>query len=183
MEKKIISLDIDGVLQPPFSQIRFAYDLDELKEELAEKYNDPEYLKMDKYDLGAVYYDWDKDAVYLLRTLCELVPAEIVISSSWKNHRTLDYLKRCFKLHELDRFVVDTCPVIGSKAKEIKAYLDAHPEIKKFIILEDAEIYDLKQIFEEEKIIRCEGKLGGKEFYESIRSFIKQGVKLAPKFL
>lgn len=79
--RTVIFLDIDGVLQPTNSNQRFQHDLAALKTQLAVKYHNDDYLKMDQYDLGAVYYDWDKAAIKRLIKLCTGVPAEIVISS------------------------------------------------------------------------------------------------------
>lgn len=53
----VIFLDIDGVLQPLMSQTRFKHNLEELCVQLAHTYQNDEYLNMDRYDLGAVYYD------------------------------------------------------------------------------------------------------------------------------
>ena len=59
IRRRVIFLDIDGVLQPPSRQTRFKHDLEELRRSLAERFDDETYLSMDKYDLGAVYHDWD----------------------------------------------------------------------------------------------------------------------------
>jgi len=79
-------LDIDGVLQPLGSQKRFDHDMEKLREDLAAKFDNDEYLEMDRYDLAAVYYDWDPDAVERLRKLCIEQQAEIVISSDWRTY-------------------------------------------------------------------------------------------------
>jgi hypothetical protein len=87
--RSVIFLDIDGVLQPLSSQQRFRHDLKALQEQLAFQYQNDDYREMDRYDLGAVYYDWDKEAVERLRTLCVDVPADIVITSDWRNYSPL----------------------------------------------------------------------------------------------
>lgn len=138
---KVIFLDIDGVLQPGHYQRRFQHNLDKLKEELAEKYNDPSYLKLDKYDVGAVYYDWHPVAVKCLKELLEKTGAKIVISSSWRRSKTLEELKKLFKIHDLDEYIIDTTeykPELGEKrSREIRNYLIEHPEIKNYIIIDD----------------------------------------------
>ncbi len=80
-ERKVVFLDIDGVLQPTTAQDRFNHNMESLKKELAEKYNDNHFLELDKYDVAAVYYDWNKEAVDFLHKLLSDCDAEIVISS------------------------------------------------------------------------------------------------------
>ena len=58
LRRIVIFLDIDGVLQPPSKQTRFKHDPEDLRRSLAGRFGDETYLGMDKYDLGAVYYDW-----------------------------------------------------------------------------------------------------------------------------
>ena len=56
---KIIFLDIDGVLQPGSARDRFNHDLELFKQEkIAEN---TAFAEVDRYDLGAVFYDWAKD--------------------------------------------------------------------------------------------------------------------------
>jgi hypothetical protein len=139
--EKVVFLDIDGVLQPLSSQKRFDYDLDELRKDLADKYQDEEYLKMDKYDLGAIYYDWLKESVELLRQLCDKTNAKIVISSSWREYSDLSRLKKYFKIYELDSYVIDVTPILSyplERADEVEQYLKDNQNIKKFVIFDDA---------------------------------------------
>jgi hypothetical protein len=98
-KKTVIFLDIGGVLQSHGRQNRFRHDLDKLRQDLAAQYNNDEYLEMDQYDLGAVYYAWDKEAVERLRQLCLKTGAEIVISSDWRTYSPLSRLKDYFRLH------------------------------------------------------------------------------------
>ena len=136
-----IFLDIDGVLQSSWSQDRFKHDLDELRRRLADDLDDAAYLAFDKYDLGAIYHDWDKDAVERLRALCEDFGAEIVVSSDWRRGKSVEMLQAYFRLHDLHRYVTDKTGESGSaphyRAGEVKDYLDAHPEVERFVIVDD----------------------------------------------
>ena len=51
LDKNIIFLDIDGVIQPPYYERRFDHDMEALQYYLANKYSDDIYLTFDKYDL------------------------------------------------------------------------------------------------------------------------------------
>ena len=96
LRRTVIFLDIDGVLQPPSSQKRFKHDLEELRRSLADRFDDEIYLGMDKYDLGAVYFDWDSEAVERLHSLCNDFGAGIVISSDWRRSKSTPGLQALF---------------------------------------------------------------------------------------
>lgn len=141
MHKNVIFLDIDGVLQPGYLQRRFKHDLEALQLHLAEKYDRPEYKQYDKYDLGAIYYDWDQESVDNLKLLLNTRMAVIVLSSAWRRLKTIDSLKDYFRIHDLDTFLVDFTPVMDGlcRSVEIETYLNAHPEIGNFLILDDVD--------------------------------------------
>ncbi|MEE4357528.1 MAG: HAD domain-containing protein [Desulfococcaceae bacterium] len=135
-----IFLDIDGVLQPLSSQKRFKHDLEELRKKLAEQYGNEEYLEMDMYDLGAVYYDWDREAVERLRKICTEFEAGIIISSAWRLYSPLSRLKDYFRLHNLDIYIKGETSQGGGgyRDEKIADYLKEHKEIRRFVILDDA---------------------------------------------
>ena len=137
----VIFLDIDGVLQPGGSQRRFKHDLDALRRELADELENEAYLEHDKYDLGAIRYDWDVQAVERLRKLCEDMPAHIVVSSDWRIGKSVATLKDYFHIHGLGRYVRDKTAgeplALRDRAVEIREYLDMHPEIERFVIVDD----------------------------------------------
>ncbi len=164
MGRKVIFLDIDGVLQPLSSEKRFDHDLDKLQEKFAKEVN-PEYAKMDKYDIGAVYYDWHPEAVQNLKDLIKAAGADIVISSAWKDFSDLNRLKLLFKIQDLDKYITDVTydtyhfyerfrkeKQYRYRWEEIAHYLEEHPEIEKFVILDDAYAYDYEEHFPEKYI-------------------------------
>lgn len=138
--RRIVFLDIDGVLQPTSSQKRFEHDLVALRESLAERFG-AEYREFNEYDLGAVVHDWDAGAVARLRALCEEHDARIVVSSDWRQGRSVAQLQALFRLHDLHHLVVDRTSDPQNaphyRAGEVEQYLDAHPEIERFVIIDD----------------------------------------------
>lgn len=150
MGKRVIFLDIDGVIQPG-TQKRFDYDLDKLRETLAIKYDDEAYLEMCKEDLGAIVYDWDKVAVRQLRKLCRKANAEIVISSDWRCYSPLWRLKAFFRLHKLDEYITGVTieSKDGNRAFEVAEYLKENPDIDKFVILDDRYKKQFEELFPE----------------------------------
>ena len=154
LRRIVIFLDIDGVLQPPSKQTRFKHDLDDLRRSLAGRFGDETYLGMDKYDLGAVYYDWDSEAVERLRTLCEDFGAGIVISSDWRRSKSTRQLQALFRVHGLHRHVTDATKQIDGppyyRAGEVKEYLDSHAEIERFVIIDDGYGHEFDELFPEQ---------------------------------
>jgi response regulator RpfG family c-di-GMP phosphodiesterase len=155
MMEKVLFLDIDGVLQPP-TQKRFEHikEVDELKKQLSDKYG-IDYSDYDKYDLLAVYYDWDKVAVAELRRILDTTGAKIVISSDWRVYNPMSCLKDYFRIYDLADYVTDYTPtwkyeeakeyrkreeykdIYEPRVIEILEYLKAHPEIKRWVALDD----------------------------------------------
>lgn len=111
----IVFLDIDGVLQP-FTQERFAHikDVPELCKELERKtnfkYRYSEWLHqpgLSPYDVAAVYYDWNLEAVSYLKRVLDETGAKIVLSSSWREMRSLLAMEALFAIHGIDGYLYD----------------------------------------------------------------------------
>ncbi|MBF0360973.1 MAG: hypothetical protein HQK49_08175 [Oligoflexia bacterium] len=171
---RIVFLDIDGVLQRESSQDRFKQDLDKLQSNLATK--EQRYAGLDKYDIGAVYYDWDLPSVERLRKLCDVTGAKIVISSSWRQGKTLDNLMLLFKLHKLDIYIIGMTPCLsyedGSRAEEVEKYLtNSQIPINSFVILDDCHFNFPKKF--PQQFIPCPGRFD-EESYQKALTFFKQ---------
>lgn len=137
-KKNIIFLDIDGVLQPTYNKRRFDHDLEKMAQYLYEKYNDHIYLEIDKYDLGAVYYDWSFIAIGALREIIENTHSYIVIHSSWIYGLTLNELKALFRLYDLDSFIIDIAYSKHiNKIDAIHDYLALHQDIDNYVVIDD----------------------------------------------
>lgn len=149
-KQRIIFLDIDGVLQPTSSQKRFDHDLEALRERLAERYG-AEYREVNPYDLGAVVHDWHAGAVARLRALCDDHGAKIVVSSDWRQQRSVAQLQALFRLHDLHHLIADRTSDPHNaphyRAGEVKEYLDTHPGIAPFVIVDDRYREEFERLF------------------------------------
>jgi hypothetical protein len=70
----------------------------------------------------------------------ELPDAQVVVSSTWRKHKTLAALQELFKTnHILPERMIGTTPVADSRYRgdEIAAYLKDHPEVTEFVIIDD----------------------------------------------
>ena len=110
--EKVVFLDIDGVLQPG-TQYRHKHiqagDLDQLYVELQEKHG-IDYSQYDKYDVAATYWDWNLEAVALLKEILDETGAKIVVSSDW---RRKDFFVELLKIHDLDKYYRGKTPYMS----------------------------------------------------------------------
>lgn len=120
--KSIILLDVDGVL----NSNEFA------KYCLEEEGYDP--FNCD---------DLDPRAIRNLKRIVDETSANIVLSSSWRwDEKALDAVKKQLKAYGLELYdttIMDIMETL-SRTDEIKLYLDEHPSITKYVILDGAEI-------------------------------------------
>jgi hypothetical protein len=115
--QKILFLDIDGVL-------------------ISE-----EYFKR-KFSKETGLSRFNPDSVSLIKALIEEFSLNIVISSSWR-YGAIDKLMHELKINKLlDYLYYDWfTPVIhpAHRGTEIKLWLDLHPEVSEFVIIDDDE--------------------------------------------
>lgn len=175
---KVIFLDIDGVIQPLWRQDRFEHldEIEEIAKELDQKipgYNFHEYVTAENFpesfqgaysrkcNLGAVLFDWSKDAVKHLSEVLEHHNAKLVISSDWRDFG--EHTMRAFlAIYGLDKYLYGMIeglsfrePTEGQirarqyfseiygkfsfdeRAADIRDYLDKHHEITSYVAIDD----------------------------------------------
>ena len=120
--RKILFLDIDGVLNSD----AFADYM--LEEDNVDIFNEDML---------------DERAIIQLKKIIMATDAEIVLSSSWRWYKdTRDKVHRQLQAKDID--FVDTTPLeidtAMSRGMEIKAWLDEHPEVERFVILDDDDL-------------------------------------------
>lgn len=85
----------------------------------------------------------DERAIIQLKKIIMATDAEIVLSSSWRWYKdTRDKVHRQLQAKDID--FVDTTPLeidtAMSRGMEIKTWLDEHPEVERFVILDDDDL-------------------------------------------
>jgi hypothetical protein len=140
--KTIIFLDIDGVIQPYKSENRFGRKLDDERNQLA--VTNPIFATMHSYDIGAARYDWHTEAIEILRRLCDIFDAHIVITSAWRSFNNLQQMKALFSFYHLEDRVIDCAEQLdgSSRSDEVKKYLEDHPDIEQFVVIDDQYYHD-----------------------------------------
>lgn len=111
---KILFLDIDGVLNSARSQIAFDGYPHSFRTRCMAKF--------------------DHVAVALVRRLCEATGCAVVLSSDWRYDCTAHEAANGLNLP-----IVDITPinVTGSRGMEVAAWLDMHPEVTAYAVVDD----------------------------------------------
>jgi hypothetical protein len=168
MIKKVIFLDIDGVIQPIHAEDRFKHipGFKELSKELSQKYG-IDYCQYHPYDIGAVYYDWDKECLAQLQRIVDTTDAKIVISSDWRMYG-LERMVHFFKIYGMDEYVTDITTlenidksknpefmrISSYRSIEILLYVERNPSIKSWVAIDDRPLDSLGNHF-----VRTEEKM------------------------
>lgn len=138
--KKVIFQDIDGVLYPCFQRERLKMDAYMIKQRLIEQ--DSYYKDANAKDLVAAYEGWNHEAMRRLKQLVEITGACIVVSSSWRFMHGVKEFKQMFHIYGLKDAVIAITPLKDGFLKEpsILSYLQQHPEIEHYVILDDLDM-------------------------------------------
>ena len=131
---KVIFLDVDGVL------------------------NSDEYFdKIKNVNICGIESEIDVEKIKLLKKAIDETGANVVLSSSWRYTKNAQYLKELLLRYGIK---IDSTPLIQNKrGLEIKQWLLNHPEVEKFVILDDEifDSYDEELIKRLLKISNCNG--------------------------
>ena len=130
-----IFLDIDGVLYPCLNRKNIFQDAMRVRHEWILKGYICEGLS--DWDVCAVSLGFQPDAMQFLKCLVEEFDANIIIESSWKFSRSLQTLKTLFALWDIEITDVTSNDAGYRKEPAILEYLRTHPNIHKYVILDD----------------------------------------------
>jgi len=142
---KVLFLDMDGVLN---------------SQEWFEKNHAARIAFKNTHGMGASDVQFihplghiDPDAVARLNCICDAVDFKIVLSSSWRIIISLDDLRIALThkgFRHVDR-LIDVTPSLPLKSDEnrrgmeIKAWLDQHPDVTQYVVLDD-DSFDIVKI-------------------------------------
>lgn len=101
--------------------------------------------------------NFDKKAIRHLNEILEATGAEIVISSDWKYHATLEELQDYYKQQGINKLPIDVTLPFGKlgignvdyndleaeRCYEILDWLERHPTVEKWIAIDDLNLYKL----------------------------------------
>ena len=118
---KVVFLDFDGVL------------------------NSTGYTRtIDPDKFGGLSIEWwaeglDPEAVARLNTLLERTGAKVVISSSWRINSPLTALQVLLRMRGFEGTSISKTELLSGaeRCEEIQEWLDRHPEVTSYVILDD----------------------------------------------
>ena len=97
--------------------------------------------------------NFNAKAVKVLNDILDATGAEIVVSSDWKLHCTLSQLQEMFLLYGVSKAPIATTPnhvlksmdeIESTRVAEIKEWLDNHPEVEKWVAIDDLDLSALE---------------------------------------
>lgn len=100
----------------------------------------PVHIRMDNFD---------SKAVVILNEILEKTDAEIVVSSDWKLHCTLNELKDMFIEYGVIKSPIGVTPnhilkslddLESNRVSEISEWIKSHPDVKKWVAIDDLDL-------------------------------------------
>lgn len=82
----------------------------------------------------------DKFGIELLNELCQETNSKVVISSSWRKGRTLEYLQKLFKRVGATFEIIDKTPISDTRIRgiEVREWTEEHEdEFDNYVIIDD----------------------------------------------
>ena len=147
---KVIFLDNDGVMC--LSTEWGGRDKKIKKWKLANP-GDPGYVNDPKIPAHIKMDNFNSKAVKVLNDILALTDAEIVVSSDWKLHCTLEQLQDMFIKYGVSKAPIGTTPnhvlksmdeLESTRVSEITEWLSSHPDVDKWVAIDDLDLSALE---------------------------------------
>jgi hypothetical protein len=109
-------------------------------------------FKRDREGLDSVFDDFNLKALEILNEIIEATDCEIVVSSDWRHHATLEQMQELYRIRgikkspigmtgEADYSIVQKLE--RARCVEIRQYLEKHPEISEWVAVDDMDLSSL----------------------------------------
>jgi len=108
--------------------------------------------------LSDCWQEFDPTCVAALNTLIAKTGAELVVSSAWREGRTVKHLQEILTSQGVEGTVIGKTPVAGKRGNEIKMWLHDNEYDGEFIVIDD-EIAGITGIIPADKIVHVEDGL------------------------
>lgn len=107
-----------------------------------------EYPGTEKVPVEFRLDNFNKKAVDVLNDILKQTGAEIVVSSDWKGHATLEELKEMYIKYGVIKSPIDVTPnhyfgryeLEMTRCSEIKDWLEEHPEVTHWVAVDDLDL-------------------------------------------
>ena len=107
-----------------------------------------EYPGTEKVPVEFRLDNFNKKAVDILNDILKQTGAEIVVSSDWKGHATLEELKEMYIKYGVIKSPIDVTPnhyfgryeLEMTRCSEIKDWLEEHPEVTHWVAVDDLDL-------------------------------------------
>lgn len=165
---RVLFLDFDGVLNDLYPQtgeesiwndeneIKKYKQKSKSKEFVWDKLNHYEFMGENPPRLHQVY-DLDADKVMLLNSLFEQTDCKVVFSTAWRGSGVSNLsLYLAIKGFYYPERCISRTAYLDDRSDEIKRWLDEHPEVEEFAILDD-EKFKFYDVFDEKNIFIVKG--------------------------
>lgn len=103
----------------------------------------------DREGLDSVFDDFNLKAIEVLNEVIEATDCEIVISSDWRHHATLEQMQELYKIRGIKKSPIDFTGVVKyssalslekDRSIEIREWLNAHPEVTSWVAVDDMDL-------------------------------------------
>ena len=112
--------------------------------------------------IGADQAEFCQSRMKILASICANTGAAIVVSSDWRNLENHEEIKGHLSPYLADHLHPDwATPIIGHRWNEVERWLARHPEVERYVILEDfAPHFDGCGKDMKERLILCTNRYG-----------------------
>lgn len=107
------------------------------------------------------------NSINILNEIIKLTNARLIISSTWREHYSINELRKIFTNNGYKYDIYDITTKLGYRGEEIQYWLDTH-DVNRYIVVDD-NIKEISKNINNKRIVECLNGLTEKEFQTIIR--------------